>query len=99
MEDLDFENDAAYITCECRTVDHMLVVMYDSEDDVDDYLIFTQMNHYMGFFRRLYHGVRYIMGLPAKRCHFAETVVNAEKFERRLARLASKRMKVINAKS
>lgn len=93
-----FDSEMTYVTCVCGNHDHMLIFAYDN--NVDGYIVFKQLNHYMGFFKRLYHGVRYIFGKRSKHVHFTETCISASQFESLMLRLADHRKMVLeNEKS
>lgn len=56
----------------------MLTICFD--DDIDDHLACwteVHLSHYLGLWDRLKHGLRFILGLEPKACHFDNMFVNA----------------------
>lgn len=89
----EFETDDMYISCRCGSHDHMVIVSFD--DHIDSFIVFQQLNHYMNIWKRLYHGVRYILGKRSKHVHFTETCIEGEKFEKLMRRMFEHRQQVL----
>lgn len=89
----EFDSEEIYVACVCGNHDHMLIFSY--EDDVDGFIVFQQLNHYMSFWKRLYHAIRYLMGKTSKHVHFTETCIEGDKFQTLMTRLFDHREKVL----
>ncbi len=63
--------------CDCHSPEHQIVVSY-FPDDPKDQLMYLQprLNHYMGFWKRLWTGLGYIFG--KKEACYDEVILNKE---------------------
>lgn len=66
------------LRCTCGNPDHMLVIDYDQEDDT--YLVYSQMDHYLPWYKRLWVSWWYIRGKKSPRYHFTESIVSGNHF-------------------
>jgi len=58
--------ETRYLECNCTSCEHILRFGWfkDEKDPEWQYLyVETQLSPYMGFFRRLWHGIKYILGV------------------------------------
>lgn len=68
--------DANYTMVLERNMD----VKTDGEVLSDEITFHLQLNHYLGFWKRLYYGVKYILGMKVSRYHFAEVAIKYKTF-------------------
>jgi hypothetical protein len=85
MKDLKLDNELKemYISCECMTPDHHFRMMY-FEDDIDETWPIPELyvSVYLsdvGFFERLWYGIKYIFGFKCKYGAFEEVVISPKK--------------------
>lgn len=64
-----------YLGCSCGNPSCCLMVWHDPEDH--EVSINAQLNHYLPWYKRLGHGLRYIFGLTPVRCHYVEILMDA----------------------
>lgn len=66
-----------YIECACTSPGHLLNFMWFHEDDDPWAGIFvsTHLDHNFGFFKRIWHGLKYIFGYHCSYGHFDETLL------------------------
>ena len=70
------KDKSIHLECECHDKDHLLVVSkryWDNEDY--DFIVHTQMNHYLPWYKRLKYAVLYLFGMKTAQCHFVDHVL------------------------
>jgi len=72
MEDLK----KLHFECDCHSDEHRISIAFDIEDKQAYLSTFLPR---LGFFKRLYHGARYILGYASKYGQFEETILSDEK--------------------
>jgi len=70
--------------CECEWSAHQLIFMYEKGIDPMDEEIYASvyLNTYMGFWKRLVHGVKYIFGFKSIYGEFDSVILNPDDHER-----------------
>lgn len=63
-----------YLGCACHAPYCCVMFCHDAEDD--DVTISPQLNHYLPWYTRIWHGAKYMLGMRPDRCHYVEIVVD-----------------------
>lgn len=63
-----------YLECNCSATEHMIRLAHWSDDK--DIYIDVALNHYFGFWKRLWYGIKYIKGDKSRYGYFSETVAD-----------------------
>lgn len=66
-----------HFDCDCYDHIHAMRLMYDADNK--ELSVEFYMDPYLGFWKRLYYGFRYIVGLEAKHDHYGGAVMGKEK--------------------
>lgn len=66
--------DRLHITCECESAEHQLAFIHDKEDD--SVYLETHLVTHMGFFVRLWVGLRYAFGYKCKYGNFDHVIIS-----------------------
>lgn len=82
----DLKEAQKFIVCGCGSLSHLVRIQYAlwKKDDkpVDiDIALETFLNPSLGFMKRLYHGVRYVLGLDQKASMYEEIVLDEVKVQ------------------
>jgi len=66
--------------CECHYVAHQMIISYDDNDDDgwDEVNVEIHLSNYLGFWKRLYHGIRYIFGYRSSYGDFDGLTINPD---------------------
>ena len=65
-----------YLECDCWSLDHVMRLSY-FEDEPDTLYVETHLRSY-GFFRRVWHAIKYVFGYRSRYGDFDEYLWNVE---------------------
>jgi len=70
--------------CDCGDVSHQFIVSWykDNVDWNDELYIQVHLNQSMGFWKRLWHGIKYIFGFKCRFGSFDEVLLKPKEVER-----------------
>lgn len=73
-----------YVECACGEAGHVLRFTWwpDEDPDMEFIAVDVFLDENGGFFRRLWAGVKYILGFKSRFGHFGETVLEREQIEK-----------------
>lgn len=96
MTDTKFVDKTEYFQCACHSIDCLWAINLQidkyrpgtkEEYFEKDLYVFMQLNHWMPWYKRLYHGIRYILGMKPLKYSWGETVFQEKDIDRLLALL------------
>ena len=67
------------LLCECSSEEHQLIVRWDDEDN--EVYVSVHLANYMGFWKRLWHAVKYVFGYKCRYGAFDEVILRKEDSE------------------
>ena len=71
------KNDNEFLLlCECSSCEHQLIVRYDNVDD--EVYVNMHLSDYKGFWKRLWHGLKYAFGYKSRYGEFDEVILRKE---------------------
>ncbi len=62
--------------CECSSCEHQLIIRYDNNED--EVYVNVHLANYKEFWRRLWHGLKYIFGYKSRYGEFDEVILRKE---------------------
>ena len=62
--------------CECSSCEHQLIIRYDNNED--EVYVNMHLANYKRFWRRLWHGLKYIFGYKSRYGEFDEVILRKE---------------------
>ncbi len=62
------------LSCQCHGVEHDIVVWHDRKDN--EVTIFVQMYQWLGFWKRVVRGIKWIFGTMPPCGHWDSTILN-----------------------
>lgn len=69
--------EISYFECQCQDPEHTLRFCYDPSDG-ELWMEAYVSSNYLGFFRRLWRGIKYVFGANSKYGHFDTTMFRPE---------------------
>lgn len=87
-----------YIECDCDHAEHILrFTRYSGLDELDKSLtVNVYLSHYMGLFRRIWYGIKYIFGHKSRYGAFDCVLLNRKNVER-LRNLCNAHLEMLDA--
>lgn len=78
------EPSYSLFVCDCADIEHQLVIQFDPEEDFNDSIILSIHLSEVSLLKRIYYGIRYILGKKSRFNHgaFAEVLLNKDKTKR-----------------
>ncbi len=69
--------------CECGSIEHQMVFMYENDEkhDIEEVYLEVHLNNYMGFWKRLVHGIKYIFGFQSKYGAFDSIILDPDDYK------------------
>ena len=72
-----------YFECECFGLDHIIkFTIFEWTKDNYELILFTHLNNYLSFWKRLLHGFKYVCRFPYTFGGFSETIIELEDIPR-----------------
>jgi len=71
-----------YVECKCGTVEHVLRFTWDPDPDWDEICVDVHLQYHYGFFKRLWYGIKYILGFKSRYGQFDEAILSYEEVEK-----------------
>ena len=73
----DMKNDnEILLLCDCSSAEHQLIVRWDNDDN--EVCVSVHLANYMGFWKRLWHGLKYAFGYKSRYGAFDEVILRKE---------------------
>ena len=74
---IDMKNDnEILLLCDCSSEEHQLIVRWDNDDR--EVYVSVHLANYMGFWKRLWHAVKYVFGYKSRYGAFDEVILRKE---------------------
>ena len=64
------------LLCDCSSDEHQLIVRWDDEDN--EVYVSVHLANYMGFWKRLWHAMKYVFGYKSRYGAFDEVILRKE---------------------
>ena len=64
------------LLCDCSSAEHQLIVSWDNDDK--EVYVRVHLANYDGFWRRLWHAVKYVFGYKSRYGAFDEVILRKE---------------------
>ena len=72
---MKFDNEILLL-CDCESAEHQLIVSWDNNDN--EVYVRVHLPNYKGFWKRLWHGLRYAFGYKCRFGAFEEVILRKE---------------------
>jgi len=71
------ERDTEYLECSCTSAEHLLRFTFDHgwKGECPEIFVDVQLNHFHGFWKRLWQGLKYIFGYKCRYGHWDESLL------------------------
>jgi len=72
------ERNLEYLECSCTSAEHLLRFTFDDgsgDDCCPEIYVDVQLNHFRGFWKRLWLGIKYIFGYECRYGHWDESLL------------------------
>ena len=96
MTDKDIEI-TEYFECECYSNNHLMAVKYykeslsDEQQELWEWISFhVQMSHYPPWYKRIWYGLKFMIGLQDHGCSWSETLIEKKDDAERMISLLKK---------
>lgn len=64
------------LLCDCSSEEHQMIVRWDNDDK--EVYVSVHLANYMGFWKRLWHAVKYVFGYKCRYGAFDEVILRKE---------------------
>ena len=75
--------------CDCGDItnDHVTKVWVDKEED--DVCIYSSLNHYLPWYKRVLPAIKYLLGVDNTFIHYKETFMSIDNFNKQLEKIST----------